>query len=952
MLDAFVRPGDSRCAGELSLVRVLKILVVTVLALLIAGAVTWRMLRGPDPAAILASIEVPASPVLEASEARGRFRVAPGFRVELVASEPLVVDPVAMDWDDEGRLYVVEMRGFMGDLEGGGEDRPVGRVVVLEDDDGDGRMDRSRVFVDELVLPRAVAVLPEGVLVGAPPDLFLCVDADRDGRCVETERRRLARYAADAGNVEHQENGLLPALDGWIYNAKSRRRFRLVDSVFEEGATLFRGQWGIAQDDEGRLYYNHNSGFAYTDVFPAEYALRQPETATAEVRPGLNTPLADGELVWGIRVAPGLNRAYLAGTLRPDGRQAGPTAVSGIVVQRGDQYGPAFVGDVFVPESGGAAVARFRIERDGLEVSARHLLYDDPDWDRREFLASTDERFRPVDAKVGPDGAIWVIDMYRGVIQHAHYVSDHLRDYAGRQGLEAPGETGRIWRVVREDRPIAYAPPPLASEADRLEALDHPNGWVRDRAQRRLVAAPTRSTTALATLADLDRWTPKGRLHALEILAQTGALARETLHAAVTHDDAVTRRAALRLAPGRVRPDVVLAWAKDALEDPDPLTRLQAVHSLGEVPIGDRPLDRLLAVAREGEALFAPAALSGLGGVEQEALERALSGDAETDDALIRRLARGALLAAQRAPDPAAATARFLDRVAALPDAERAARVIEGAATARTRAGHRRVELAGPHPLFETAPDTKLGEALVALRGSVTWPGDARPGGARPLTPEESARRARGEALYAATCANCHGVHGRGNVGLAPPLVGSSWVRDSDDWLVRIVLHGVHGPIRVDGTTWNLAMPGHAHDPRFDDGSLAGLSTHLRRSWGHGDEPVSPERVARIRAETAGRSTPWTEAELLALDVDHRLDRFAGRYAVPLVGLELEVVRDGTALTVGRAQGPRGEMTELGSGLFSGEGLRIQFEQAGAAPAPSARVTYGGQSFPVSRVGD
>lgn len=950
MLRVFGRPGDSRRGGELSLVRVLKILFVTVLLLLIAGAVAWRVLRGPAPAAILAAIEVPASPVLSASQALERFRVAPGFRVELVASEPLVVDPVAMDWDDEGRLYVVEMRGFMGDLEGGGEDRAVGRVVVLEDDDGDGRMDRSRVFLDGLVLPRAVAVLPQGVLIGAPPDLFLCVDADRDGRCGEAERRRLAGYAADAGNVEHQENGLLPALDGWLYNAKSRRRFRFVDGVFEEGPTLFRGQWGIAQDDEGRLYYNHNSGFAYTDVFPAEYALRQPETATAEVRPGLNVPLADGEMVWGVRVAPGLNRAYLAGTLRPDGRQAGPTGVSGIVVQRGDQYGPEFMGDVFVPESAGAAVAHFDIERDGPGVSAQHVLYADPDWGRREFLASTDERFRPVDVKVGPDGAIWVIDMYRGVIQHAHYVSDHLRDYAALQGLEAPGETGRIWRVVRDARPIDYVPPPLAREADRLEALDHPNGWVRDRAQRGLVAAS--SAKMLAALADLDRWTPQGRLHALEVLAQTWTLSRETLRAALAHDDAATRRAALRLAPGRVPVDVVLAWASDALEDPDPLTRLQAVHVLGEVPTGHRPLDRLLAVAGEDEALFVQAALSGLGGVEQDALARALSGGVEADETLIRRLARGALLAAQRAQDPAAATARFLDRVAGLPDAGRAAQVIEGAATARTRPGHRRVELAGSHPLFETTPETKLGEALVALRGSVTWPGDERPGGARPLTPEESARRARGEALFAATCASCHGVHGRGTVGLAPPLVGSSWVRDSDDWLVRIVLHGVHGPIRVAGTTWDLAMPGHAHDPRFDDASLAGLATHLRRSWGHGDEPVSPERVARIRAETAGRSRPWTEAELLALDVDHRLDRFAGRYAVPLVGLELEVVRDGTALTVGRAQGPRGEMTELGNGLFTGEGLRIQFEQAGATPAASARVTYGGQSFPVSRVGD
>ncbi len=145
---------------------------VIVALLLALGALAFLWWRGPDPAEILASLEVPPSPVLSPTEEQATFRLAEGFRIELVASEPLVVDPVAMDWDDEGRLYVVEMRGFMPDIDGTGEDRPVGRIVVLEDVDGDGRMDTSHVFLDGLVLPRAIAVLPEGVLVGAPP--FLC----------------------------------------------------------------------------------------------------------------------------------------------------------------------------------------------------------------------------------------------------------------------------------------------------------------------------------------------------------------------------------------------------------------------------------------------------------------------------------------------------------------------------------------------------------------------------------------------------------------------------------------------------------------------------------------------------------------------------------------------------------------------------------------------------------
>ncbi|MCA9510549.1 MAG: hypothetical protein KC560_07595, partial [Myxococcales bacterium] len=466
-------------------------------ALASLGVAAW-LLRPPSADDILASLDVPPAPVLSPDEALAAFRVAPGFRVELVAAEPLVVDPVAMDWDDEGRLYVVEMRGFMPDIDGAGEERPSGRVVVLEDEDGDGRMDRSDVFLDGLVLPRAVAVLPQGVLVGAPPDLWLCRDAvaatPRDRHC--DDRVRLGDYATSGPNPEHLENGLLPAIDGWIYNAKSRRRFRFGADGFEVGATAFRGQFGIAQDDEGRLFYDHNSAFLYADAIPAEYPLRQPATAGRLAKPGVGVDLAPGAEVFGVRVAPGLNRAYTDGSLRADGRQRGPTGVSGIAIQRGDQYGPEHVGDAFVPEAAGAVVAQLRVARDGEreaadDLRATHVLYPDPQWGEREWLASTDERFRPVDAKVGPDGAIWVVDMYRGVIQHAHYVSDYLRAYALAHGLETPGAQGRIWRVVREDRSIARRPPPLATRAQQLAALEHPNGWVRDRAQRRLAVDPS-----------------------------------------------------------------------------------------------------------------------------------------------------------------------------------------------------------------------------------------------------------------------------------------------------------------------------------------------------------------------------------------------------------------------------------------------------------------------------
>lgn len=258
--------------------------------------------------------------------------------------------------------------------------------------------------------------------------------------------------------------------------------------------------------------------------------------------------------------------------------------------------------------------------------------------------------------------------------------------------------------------------------------------------------------------------------------------------------------------------------------------------------------------------------------------------------------------------------------------------------------------MAVPHPIFEArdGEGADLARMRVRLRRTITWPGDGTPGGARPLTAEESERRAGGEALYAGSCAACHGLDGRGQPGLAPPLANSPWVRDSDGWLARIVLGGLQGPIMVQGEQWNLAMPGHRHDPRFDDDTLAGLMTHLRRSWGHADEPVSPERVARIREETAARTVPWTAAELLALPVDHRLDRYAGIYRVPLVGIELEVQRREHILVMGMKGGGKAEVAEIGDGLFTSPEFTMQFEIDEAGEV-SATGTRDGTSFPLSR---
>jgi mono/diheme cytochrome c family protein len=239
---------------------------------------------------------------------------------------------------------------------------------------------------------------------------------------------------------------------------------------------------------------------------------------------------------------------------------------------------------------------------------------------------------------------------------------------------------------------------------------------------------------------------------------------------------------------------------------------------------------------------------------------------------------------------------------------------------------------------------------IARIRRHFTWPGDPSPGGARPLTPAEAERREQGRALFANTCAACHGAEGRGLPGLAPSLVGSPWVRDSDDWLVRIALQGLTGPLRIEDEEWNATMPGHGHDARFDDDALAGLLTHLRRSWGHAEEPVAPETIARVRSLTRQHTLPWTIDELLDLPIEHRLDRYAGIYRVPIVGIELEVKRAGSQLTVGIPDGPAGPLRDLGDGLFASEDVTLQFEEGDSGEIEGARATREGTQFPLSKV--
>ncbi|MDQ6813364.1 MAG: dehydrogenase, partial [Bacteroidota bacterium] len=196
-----------------------------------------------------------SSPVLSGEDGITKMHVEDGFAVKLVAAEPLTTAPVALNFDEKGRMWVVEMEDYMPDTVGTGEDQPLGKVVVLSDKNGDGVMDERKIVIDSLVLPRAICLIDNGILVAEPPYLWY-YDLKNDKG---VNRKLVDSKYAEGGNVEHQPNGLFRALDNWIYSAKSAKRYRKKGDKWLIEKTHFRGQWGITQDDQGRLYYNTNS---------------------------------------------------------------------------------------------------------------------------------------------------------------------------------------------------------------------------------------------------------------------------------------------------------------------------------------------------------------------------------------------------------------------------------------------------------------------------------------------------------------------------------------------------------------------------------------------------------------------------------------------------------------------------------------------------------------------
>jgi glucose/arabinose dehydrogenase/mono/diheme cytochrome c family protein len=820
-------------------------------SVLAVGPVVWALNSknaGPDQFEI--KFKLPPPKPLSPEEELKTFKLPKGFHAELVAAEPMIETPIAQSWDEKGRLFVCEMRDYMHDVEGKGEDQPTGRIVMLEDTDGDGKMDKRTVFADGLLMPRALLCVNGGVLVAEPPVLWFMKDSKGDG-VADVKEQVADGYAVRGGQPEHMANSPTRFLDNWIYSANHAIRYKLKDGKWISESSGSRGQWGMTQDDYGRPFYNFNSDFLRANFVPETLYKRNPNFPASA---GAGVQILKDQTCWPSHQTPGVNRGYEPKQLRPDGTLATCTATCGAAVYRGGLFPEEFAGNVFIPEPAGNLVKRVIIEERDAVLTAKNAYGANT-----EFLTSTDERFRPVNAYTGPDGALYITDMYRGVIQHKSFLTHYLIANILDRKLETPFDKGRIWRIVPDG-----AKPQLVKLPAEIEKivpfLGHANGVIRDTAQRVLVEKKDAAVApAIAKVATTDT-NPLARIHALWTLEGMAALTPDVLTACVKDRNAKVRAAAVRVADRTFAPELAKLIA-----DPSVDVQIALAFSLSAYP---EMQDATVTLARRSGAnpLVREAIVSGLRGRELEVLESMItdSGKPASADML------GALSQAVMNERRSARVKKLLALIAAQPaNGPVQIAMLEGAAGKNPPKGAPKIKLLYlDSESTEIATLAKIANAkakplVTAVDARVAWPnkpGVPPPPLIVPLTAGQQKLFETGRTVYSTLCTACHQPTGTGMEGLAPALVDSDWVLGSADILPRIIIHGLSGPIKVNGQAWSLEMP--PLGPALSDEQIAGVLTYIRREWEHNGSPISTDAVAKIRAQYKTRTKAWSEAEL------------------------------------------------------------------------------------------
>ena len=707
------------------------------------------------------------------------YKVEPGFELEVIASEPLLNTPVAMDFDDKGRIWVVEMPGFMSNIDGSGEDLPNGAIKILEDRDEDGVMDHAKIFLDSLVMPRALAIAYGGLLYAEPPNLYF-VDIENDK---PTNRVLVDSIYAGDGNPEYQPNGLKMNIDNWIYNAGSHFRYQRKNGVWIKEPTTFRGQWGITKDNFGRLFYNNNSTQLLGDYVLPNRLVRNEFMVPEK---GVNQVLTKDQRVYPLHAA-AVNRGYVKGVLNKDSILIDVTASCGPLLYRGGNFPSDYNENVFVCIPEANLIKRNILSFEGDKITAKQA------WEGKEFLASTDEGFRPVSMNHGPEGNLYVVDMHRGVIQHHAFLSPYLKEKAKVEKLDTLVNFGRIFRIRPTDGKVENNTDlSTLSTSELLELLKSKNGWLRDRAQHKLIYKEKMDAVPQLQKMAKDTGAPLTQMHALYALKGLNSLSFDLLKdVAENSDAAVISHAIVLIEDFIAEENVAVAHAlfEKLASQNDKSIDLYLASTIGMWAniSGDTfiPLLHKLEKKYEDNAVYQEAIVSGTQNVSDQLLLTVAKGDEEKSsfEALV---------------------AKNMERKKA----------------------------AKKNPIYVTK--------------------------SRSLD-----SRTKGAKLFRQICAACHQDNGSGIEGLAPPLMNSEHVTNPEK-LALIILHGLKGPIHVDGSLYELnhVMPGLSNNETLTDSDISAIISYVGNAFNDYPKGLRSNKVKELRQNKPESGSEYTIEEL------------------------------------------------------------------------------------------
>lgn len=710
-----------------------------------------------------------------------KYKIEDGFELSLIASESFLKAPVSIDFDNKGRIWTVEMIGYMPNLEGIGEEEPNGKISILEDLDKDGVIDHSKVFLDKLVLPRAIAHVYGGLLyVDGPKLWFVEIKNDKPGK-----KTLVDPTYAEGGNVEHSSNGLMMNIDNWIYNANYNFRYQLKNGKWIKEPTSYRGQWGITKDNFGRLYYNNNSV-----QLQADYVLPNKVIRNKYYKP----TFAEGQRITNNKVFPihptSVNRGYQKGVLDEKGYLKEVTASCGPLVYRGGAFPSDYNQNAFVCVPEANLIKRNYLNFSSLQTTATQAV------EGKEFIASTDEGFRPVNLFNGPDGAMYIVDMHRGIIQHKAYISQYLTEQLANKKLDTLQNAGRILKVVSKTtktNPITDLS--KATAKDLVALLSSPNGWLRDRSQQLLInkndktivkdlIALTKGSNELAAIHAL--YTLEG-LNALSFATLADVLNQTKQVDVIAHALVLTERfAALPLSPKMQTIGTQLTTQNNETIDLYLAIALNAwikADNNGFMPILAQ-IEKKYADKR----IFQDAIVSSLEGKEEQ------------------------YIASQ---NPATMLKNNL-----------------------TLAVNNRQK-------------KELNPIFVKEKNVVD-------------------NRTNGLKLFRTICASCHGPDGKGIQDLAPPLKDSEYIDGSMKRLAAIILHGLSGPITVNGKQYQLnnEMPGLATNNTLSDSDISDIISFTQNAFAKQFKSISASDIKKLRDKKPANGGLFTEKELLETDFE------------------------------------------------------------------------------------